>query len=261
MNLHSRDYRKLAAEEELEFQAYLDWEKLPGFKEGFRCSKPLRHFLSLFPNNLLDTEELKDAERLESLVAAFQGLLDKDRVTERDILKFVTDKAAYFIIGSLLKHRFNFGHHQAHLFPEFPLGTSYRADYLLVGRNSDGWHYVFVELEAPIGDITLGGGDLGAVFRKGLSQLERWDTWLEGRFSALSETLEKHKRPEVALPREFALFDKTRIHYVVVAGRRTDFDDLTYRIRRKHYMEGARHLLHYDNLVDSARSVIGELTY
>lgn len=261
MNLYNRDYCKLTGEEDAEFRAYLDWNRRPGFNESFKCSKPLRHFLSLFPNNLLDPKELQETHRLEALVAAFQGLLDRDKVTERDILNFVTDQEAYFIIGSLLKRRFNFGHHEAHLFPEFPLGTSYKADYLIVGANSDGWHCVFVELEAPTGGITLAGGDLGAAFRKGLSQVDRWDTWLEARFGTLSEALDKYRGPECALPRELTLLDKTRIHYVIVAGRRSDFSEVTYRIRRKHCVEGVRHLLHYDNLIDSARSVIGEWAY
>ena len=124
-------------------------------------------------------------------------------------------------VGSLLKTYFHFGHHSAHLFPEFRLGNSFLVDFLLVGKDSGGWSFVLVELEAPAGNITLKNGDLGSAVRKGLSQVESWDEWREARYGSLAETFDKSRRSDVCLPREFIALDKSRIHYVVVAGRRS----------------------------------------
>ncbi len=94
--------------------------------------------------------------------------------------------------------------------------------------------------------------------RKGLAQVSDWNDWLQARYSSLSETFNKHRGSCETLPDEFLTLDISRIHYVVIAGRRKDFSKKTYRKRR----EGNSVLiLHYDNLLDVANSVIGEATY
>lgn len=68
----------------------------------------------------------------------------------------------------------NIENHEAYLFPEFQLGNLYKADYLLMGKSSVGFEFIFIELESPYGKITLNDGQLGAEFRDGISQLEDW---------------------------------------------------------------------------------------
>jgi len=182
-------------------------------------------------------------------------------VNERKILDFINNDRAYFIIASLLKNYYSFGHHNAYLFPEFALGNSHKVDYLLVGKSSGGWSFVFVEMESPNKSITLANGDLGSSFRKGLSQIADWDKWLDGHFSSLTETFGKCKRSNEPLPDEFVALDKSRIHFLVVAGRRSDFHDSTYRTRRRKFRDNAELILHYDNVVDAAKEIIGRETY
>lgn len=266
MKLHERDYTELTPDEKALWQSLRDKEvvegEIPFTVSHFRdYPKAARHFTTLFPNNYLDIVELQEEAKLRVTVESFRKLLDSDSATELSILNFIRDNRAYFIVASLLKDYFRFGHHEAHLFPEFQLGTSYRADYLLVGLASGGWHFVFVELEAPLGKITLKDGDLGDAFRKGLAQVADWDTWLEQRYDTLSETFDKLRRVDATLPREFTRLDKTRVHYVVIAGRRSDFNDKTYRIQRKRHRDSSELVLHYDNLLDSAENVIGENSY
>jgi hypothetical protein len=214
----------------------------------------------LFPNNYLDDSELDEIERLSQLLASFESLLESNSLNENAILKFIEVNRAYFIVASILKRYYHFGHHDAFLFREFQLGNSYKADFLLIGRSSGGWEFVFVELESP-SDATLKEGDLGSAFRKGQKQVDDWKAWLEAHFQSLRETLEKHKRDNVDLPREFCVLDTSRIHYAIVAGRRTDFNERTYRIRRERRNDQRLLLLHYDNLVDSSREIIGAATY
>jgi len=267
MQLHERDYTYLTDEERAEWQSLQKQEvvkvgDLEVSQSRFRdYPKAARHFTSLFPNQYLDIVELEDEARLNEQLDRFRQLLDEPQVNERAILKFINKERAHFIIGSILNSYYSFGHHDAYMFPEFPLGTTYKLDYLLTGKSSDGWSFIFVELESPNGSATLSNGELGSSFRKGLNQIADWDAWLDGHFPSLAETFNKCKRKEESLPREFVEYDKTRIHYVVVAGRRNDFLERTYRTRRKRMRDNAELLLHYDNVVEAAKYVIGRNTY
>jgi hypothetical protein len=268
MKLFDRDYNSLTADEEAEWHSLQVKEvvgKLAGkpvIKSRFReYPKAARHFTSIFPNNYLDIVELNDEQRLNEELDRFRELLDDPQVNERMILNFINNREAYFIVASVLKNHYSFGHHDAYLFREFPLGTSYKVDYVLVGKSSDGWSFVFAELEAPNQGATLADGDLGLPFRKGLKQIANWDTWLDAHFSSLAEVFHRCRRDNEPLPDEFLALDKSRIHFLVVAGRRSDFLDKTYRTRRKKLRDNAQLLLHYDNLVDAAQGIIGGLTY
>lgn len=267
MNLYDRDYRKLNQQEDESWRMLKARENAGQVgKLHFTHSlfheypKAVRHYITLFPNNYLDIFDLKEVERLEQQLKDFEALLESDGVNENAILRFIDTNRAYFVVGSLLKH-FHFGHHDAFLFREFQLGNSHQVDCLLVGRASGGWEFVFVELESPTSNITLKHGELGDAFRKGQNQVADWDSWLERHFPSLRETFDKHKQDGEVLPNEFVVLDKTRIHYVVVAGRRTNFYEKTYRIRRGTRKDQDLLLLHYDNLIDSARQILGAETY
>lgn len=160
----------------------------------------------------------------------------------------------------MLKAYFSFGHHDTFIFPEFQLGTSYQVDYLLVGKNSGGYEFIFVELEHPNKNITLENGHLADALRKGERQALDWKYWLEANYSTLYETFSKYKSPNVNLPIEFMKYDSTRIHFVVIAGKRDNFSERTYQLKRQKQSEKIL-LLHYDNLYDSAKALIGKSTY
>ncbi len=224
--------------------------------------KSARHFMSLFPNNFIDATDLtKSSEQLKTTLTQFEDLLNNTATTERDLLNFIRDNEAYFIIGSLLKNNYTFGHHALFVFPEFKMPPNYQADYLLAGKNSDGYHFVFVELENPYGDITLQDGTYGTTIRKGVKQIEDWEIWLEQNFSNIKLVFEGLQNKSEVLPKEFRDFDKTRIHYVVVAGRRNDYSDRTYRQRRNNLEQRKLLVAHYDNLIDYANATIGTSTY
>ncbi len=267
MKLYTRDYTELTDDELAEWKAIQQSElvnkigdleiKKSRFSE---YPKAARHFDSLFPNNYLDPVELRDVERLTKQLNQFRDVLDSNDVTERTILNFINGQQTYFIIASVLKKYFHFGHHDAFLFPEFPLGNSYQVDYLLVGRSSGGWDFVLVELEAPSGQITLKNGELGSVFRKGIEQVKDWDVWLQAHYSSIKETFDKYRRGSESLPDEFFVLDKSRMNFVVVAGRRSDFKEKTYRESRNMKASSAL-ILHYDNLIDASENIIGQSTY
>tara|TARA_R110002049_G_scaffold307460_1_gene508006 strand:- start:88 stop:897 length:810 start_codon:yes stop_codon:yes gene_type:complete len=210
------------------------------------------HFNSLFPNNYLDIGTLKDEQKLKIIETEFLELLNSE-ITERQILNFINTDENFNLIASIFHSGYDFGHHNAFLFKEFELTSTYRADYLLVGKNSGGYNFIFVELENPNGQITKNDGEFGTTLRKGIKQVEDWDSWIEGNYSSLKLIFDKHKKVDENLPKEFLTLDKSRINYVVIAGRRENFNDKTYELKRKYLKRNNIKILHYDNLIDSFR--------
>lgn len=259
--LYNRDYRFLTEEEKN------NWDKAkkilcPGrlisvenYKKYCKLMpKAAWHYKELFPNNYLNIEALKDIDYWETMKCEFQTLLNRNP-NEREILNYIKDKEYYFLVASILIY-YPFGHHMAFLFREFEMPPNYIADFLLVGKNSDGYHFVFVEFEKPSGTICNKDGDFGTTIRKGIKQLEDWDSWLEKNFSNLMPVFERYLgNYENVLPKEFYQLDKTRINYAIVAGRRNDFNEKTYRLKRKLWRENNFLLLHYDNLIEDTGQI------
>ncbi|MFS0637302.1 Shedu anti-phage system protein SduA domain-containing protein [Mesobacillus foraminis] len=268
MKVYNRDFNYLTEEEQKAWELIKEQEKV--IRGNFRVTrnkfheypKAVRYYKSLFPNNYLDIMDLKEIEKLNTQLDQFIELVRDSNSNERTLLNYINQNQAYPIIASLFKS-YQFGHHAAFIFPEFQLGNTYQVDYLLVGKSSGGYEFIFVELEHPRNKIFLQDGTHGEAFRKGLKQVKDWKRWLEVYFSSLNETFKKYVSPRQSLPEEFLVPDRTRYHYVVVAGQRTDFEknkDLTYRTRREE-AENKILLLHYDNLYDMAKRIIGENNY
>lgn len=221
----------------------------------------VRHYISLFPNNHLDIVDLQNVEYLSALIQEFHSLIENPSSNERSVLNWIQEQKAYFIIASIMKGGYSFGHHDAFIIPEFQLGNSYQVDYLLIGKSSGGYEFIFVELEHPNKNVTLNNGHIGDALRKGERQVIDWKYWLEANYSSLYETFRKYKSPNQDLPPEFLKYDSTRIHYAVIAGRRSDFNERTYQVKRQMKLSNNILVFHYDNLYDSARSLIGKSTY
>lgn len=257
--LYHRDFRVLTQDEELQLQKARDYaanRKEYTFMQMSRFHGLMPdagyYFESLFPNNFLSIKELKDQARLDTVSQQFLEILETNP-TERAVLNFINQNHFYFLIGTILKSSYFFGHHAAYAFREFELPPNFIADYLLVGKGSGGYQFVFVELESPAGSVINADGTFGTTIRKGLKQIEDWDAWLDGNFSHLKLLFQKYLGTEKPLTDEFITLDKTRIHYAIVAGRRTDFKEKTYRLQRKLKHERNITLLHYDNILDAVQ--------
>lgn len=213
------------------------------------------HYRELFPNNYLNIGELADKDRIKTAKDQFANLLNSNS-NEQSVLNFIRDNQYYFIIGAifhcdLTPIHFRFGHHNAFLFKEFPLGTNHVADYLLVGKNSGGYEFIFIEFESPTGNVVTRDGEFGQVIRKGINQVGDWHRWLVANYPTLQSEFEKHLGVyDKNLPKEFYKLDESRLHYVVVAGRRADYKEKTYTLRRELFKNSNITLLHYDNVLD-----------
>lgn len=265
IKLFARDYHKITEEEKKMEDKIRDTHttqlgdiKIYNSKMFREFPRAVRHHNSLFPNNYLDIEELKDEVKLKELNRKFLDIIEDEKSIESNILRFIKENRAYHIIGSIFEG-YNFGHHDAYLFREFQLGNSYQADYLLVGKSSDGYHLILIELENPNGRITLANGEFGEVIRKGINQVNDWKIWIEENYSTIIESFQKETNEQ--LPKEFYKLDTSRINYVVVAGRRANYEEKTYNLKRRLLKGENISLLHYDNIYDSSERIIGKQSY
>jgi hypothetical protein len=265
--LYQRDYRILTAEERIAYDKAKSIQKKKfGFSYNdlmkFHRTMPLAgyHYDSLFPNNLLCIAALDKKTPLEAKLDGLKQLLD-NKEGEQKILNYINSQESHFIIGSMLKRGFDIGHHQTYVFKEFGLPPNFVADYLIVGKNSGGYEFVFVELESAYGQITTKDGGFGACIRAGLKQIEDWDEYIDGNFTNLNLLFQNAKQTGTHLPDEFYKLDKTRIHYAIIAGRRADFKDKTYRKQRKLREERKIHLLHYDSLLETTQRLLKDGNY
>lgn len=262
--LFNRDYLIITeeeAQEKIEIdKANTDYSdrRFPVMKGCFlQYPKAVRHNLSLFPNNYMDIKELQDDFGLSEQCDRFEQLLTK-HISELDIKRFIQDNKYYHLVASLFDG-YCFGHHNAYVFKEFKLGTQFIADYVLVGKASSGHSFIFVEFENPYGNIIIGDGDFGDTIRKGINQINDWKNYIASNYSSISAEFKKYTTKQ--LPDEFYTYDATRFHYIVVGGRRKDFTEKTRRLCRMQEQDGKIAIKHYDNLLETAQRIIGNLTY
>lgn len=251
MSLYDRNFNELNDfEKEFLEKESKNIGKTQALKDIPLVPKGIKHYKSLFPNNFLDPDDTA-----EPILSKFISKLNESNTTERTILNFVKENKGYFLIGSLM-NSYRIGSQNAFIFPEFRLGNSYQVDYLLLGKNSGGYEFIFVELEDPYKEITLQDGNYGNAIRKGINQINIWKGWLQANFTSLNETFEKYKHPDLSLPEEFYKFDNTRMHYIVVSGRRKHFNKLTRFLVRSSKQESNIAIFHYDNIYDFGKKML-----
>ena len=260
-----RDYRKITDEEMNEYKRIHSLgdtgRKFGRINHYNDYPEIVKHYLSIFPNNHIFLLDEKKKNDLHTINSRFNELIHSSSLNERDILRFINHTpGAINIIGSIFTF-FEVGHHDAYIFPEFMLGNEYIADYLLIGAGSGGYEFVFVELEKPNGRVTLKAKYPGEVIRSGYFQILDWKRWIDENFTQLRDFFEKEKKFDISLPNEFIKYDSTRIHYILVAGLREDYNDSLYYYRRLQEKDGGIILKHYDNLFDSSETLLGRNTF
>lgn len=129
--LYKRDYFTLTNEELTALEDVKKREKLNERGDTLPGSihrnlfglypKAARHYLSLFPNNYLDQFDLNQNQvSLKNQVEEYIAFINKPNVSELDVKAWILKNEAYHIVASILSC-YNFGHHSAYLFTEFPL--------------------------------------------------------------------------------------------------------------------------------------------
>lgn len=165
---------------------------------------------------------------------------------EHDIQRYIKGNEKWFIPASLFEE-YDFGHHEAYIAPEQMLGSEYRVDYMLLGRNSIGHQIILVEFEDVNVDYKIKSSNAEAEsVRKGLTQIRDWRRWMDANRSYFM--------------RSCGLVDISRnipswgINYCLVVGRRSRMDDIANQMRgQSQYDTPGLKIVSYDRLVDNVK--------
>ena len=165
---------------------------------------------------------------------------------ENDIQQYIKNNQKWFIPASIFEC-YDFGHHEAYIVPEQQLGHKYRADYMLIGRNSIGYNIVLVEFEDVNVDykIKTYNAETEAV-RKGIAQINDWKRWMnDNRMHFLRE----------CIPADFiSNVPPWGIRYCLVVSRREKMDNVANDIRgQQSEHDPSLKIITYDRLVDNVR--------
>lgn len=168
---------------------------------------------------------------------------------ENDIQRYIKNNQKWFIPGSLLRD-YDFGHHGAYLVSEQPLGAEYRADYMLLGRNSLGYHVVLVEFEDVNTEYNMKNENTERVsVRKGLTQIRDWKRWIDDNRQYFLESSGLSSIKENIPSWGF--------NYCLVVSRRRLLNDAANQMRRQQQEEMHQlRIVTYDRLVDNVELLV-----
>ena len=198
------------------------------------------NFYTFEPNWYRDIDFNQEAD-------AFLHILDQSK-KENDIQRYIKNNQKWFIPASIFKE-YNFGHHEAYLIPEQPLGEKYRVDYMLLGKNSIGYQIILVEFENANIDYKIKTTNIETdSVRKGLAQLNDWEQWLDDNRDYFLKSC--------GLTKICDNIPSWGIFYCLVVGRRCRMDDEANRMRGQYqYKIPNCRIMTYDRLVENIRKL------
>lgn len=263
MNLEDRDYTEIlndeeknAYVEELAYEAKKGLKNTRNFPRFSHPNEDIRKFIwhkrSLFPNNFLYLGQYKNRD-FEQEARKFETVIYEAK-NEVEIQRYIKNNRKWFIPGSIFLD-YNFGHHDAYLFPEQQLGNKYAADYMLVGKNSDGYNIVLIEFEKAntLYLLSNSNGDSESV-RKGITQIRDWKCWMDSnREYFLRSTGFYQKGIEIPT---------YRIYYYLVVSRRDFMTPIAKEIRSQTMYENKNlKIVTFDRLVDNIKALSDRHTW
>jgi hypothetical protein len=260
MNLYERDFTKILTDEERDAQKdYAVFEQKcrnmqivgsddnPMFSHSnVECKIFLWRHNSLYPNNSLDFIDFKRLN-LPQEAESYKSLLYGNG-QECAIQNYIKCGRKWFLPGSILKD-YNFGHHDAYLFPEMMLGKDYKVDYALLGKNSDGYSMVLVEFEKADTKFLLdSSNETSKSVRSGITQINDWKRWIDSSRTYFLESFGLRDRG-VNIP-------ITRFHYCLVVSRRDFMDERALEVRSQlNYEMQNTKIITFDRLSDNIRNL------
>ena len=253
MKLQDRDYTKYTNEEEKDAYAaeekYANQKGLKNNRQYPRFSHPnaeVRKFIwhkrSLFPNNYLHFTEYRNVD-FRSEANAYSKII-YSASNEHDVQEYIKEDMKWFIPGSIFLD-YNFGHHDAYLFPEQSLGNEYVADYMLLGKNSDGYSIVLVEFEKPNTPYLIASSNSESEsVRKGITQIRDWKRWIDQNRDYFMKNIGLNK-----FGIDIPIY---RIFYYLVVSRRDYMTDIAKEVRSQSMYEmNNLKIVTFDRLADN----------
>ncbi|EGQ8400124.1 DUF4263 domain-containing protein [Vibrio parahaemolyticus] len=115
----------------------------------------------------------------------------------------------------------NHGVHMDLVFRKFPLGTTYKSDFMFLSKSSSDWRAVHIEIEDPNKKIFTKGGAFTAEFNAAVQQVQSWIGWFN--HNANQQTFEN----DIAAVKQPLNSNPTKHKFVLVYGRRSELDTQT----------------------------------
>lgn len=142
----------------------------------------------------------------------------------------------------------NHGVHMDLVFRKFPLGNSYKTDFMFLSKSSSDWRAVHIEIEDPNKKIFTKGGVFTAEFNAAVQQVQSWIGWFG--HSANQQTFEN----DITAVKKPLSSNPTNHKFVLVYGRRSELDTQTKRDLFNARKTDDFELMTYDSLFSGCHS-------
>lgn len=196
------------------------------------------------------------------LAPELKALIDS-ATTEREILRWLKQKENAWILPPALKVA-PFGKYAV---PEFPFGTDYRADFVVMAPFSGGFDVQFIEMEPPNAPLFTQDGRPAARLAGALTQVRDWKMYVDrNRDTVLNELSKFAEKEEVLFGRKSTILDsagwplyhpKALINwcYHIVIGRRASLSEEQLAKKAAFYQYERVEVMTYDRLIDAAKEM------
>ena len=190
----------------------------------------------------------------------FEQILEQENSTEREVHAFL--KQFPYVLIHLFNKSWNF----YHIFPEFRLGTDFRADFAVVSANSGRWEVILIELEGPRDSLYTKQGLPNRKLNWAIRQTNDWRDFVSEQKDCLRREVAKLVEPfntyshnnmmgkggvpghvELLHPETYISYD-----YCVVIGNSRFFSDSD---RKAHKQNRDRTVATYDRVLNAMRDL------
>lgn len=166
---------------------------------------------------------------------------------EHEIQNYIKNGKKWFIPLSVIYN--DYGIYNAagnYFYKELELGKEYKADYAILGHNSDGYKLLLIEFETPNKTKILQNStnDWTKEVRKGITQIEDWKMWFNNNRDYFIKSMH-YTEENIDLK-------QSQIFYLLVISRRVCFDTRANNKRSQYCYENRNiNIVSYDRLVDN----------
>jgi len=185
----------------------------------------------------------------------FKSILLDKKTTERDVMRFL--KGYPYVLVQLFNKSWN----KYRIFPEFRMGSDFRADFVIISADSGAWHGRFIELEGPNDSPYTKAGTPRKKLNWAVRQTNDWRDFTWAHKVNLMHEFAKLIRPlgwpaqnnlmgqnvsahvELEHPNTFIDFD-----YHIIIGNSRDFSDSDRKAHR-HY--SGNNVVTYDRVYNT----------
>jgi Domain of unknown function (DUF4263) len=156
------------------------------------------------------------------------------------------------------------GGHASYVLSEFPLGSRFKADFVVAVKYSGGWNIHFIELEPPDNIVITKAGVASARLAGGLKQLREWRDFIGENEVQVKEDLQKwFSSKDILNPTEKneapslkSRGEKVWFYFHVVIGRRSAVDLNGKRASMNSIQsDGLGTISTYDRFLDVAKAI------